>query len=194
MSAKKEMIEFKPDDYVVYPTHGVGKVVSIEESVIAGSKMELIVISFEDERMTLRVPTFKVKTSGIRHLSSRDDLEKALEVLKGRARVRRAMWSRRAQEYEAKIHSGNLVSIAEVVRDLYKGTAITEQSYSERQLFESAYERLSREIAVVYSIPRTEATNCIETSLLKRQQHDGLSENDNHPDHLDMEEECNKAA
>lgn len=159
---------FKPEDYVVYPTHGVGRVISIEENEIAGQRIELIVISFEQEKMILRVPTFKVKSSGMRPLAAKTDLEEALIVLKGRARVKRTMWSRRAQEYEGKINSGSLTSIAEVIRDLYKGASNAEQSYSERQLYEVAYERLSREIAAISNVDRDVASQYIEDYLAKK--------------------------
>jgi CarD family transcriptional regulator len=156
---------FQPDDYVVYPTHGVGKVLSVEESEIAGQKMELLVISFEHEKMTLRVPTYKVETSGMRKVANEQDMELALEVLKGRARVKRVMWSRRAQEYEAKINSGDLCLIAEVVRDLHKGSVNTEQSYSERQLYEIAFERLSRELAIIHNFDKELAGQHIHNYL-----------------------------
>lgn len=161
--------EFKPNDYVVYPTHGVGRIVSIEENEIAGEKIELIVISFEQEKMTLRVPTYKVKSSGMRPLAGNQDVDAALEILKGRAKVRRTMWSRRAQEYETKINSGNLTSLAEVVRDLYKGCHNNEQSYSERQLFEVAYERLVREISAINSVSREEVLALMDECLNKKE-------------------------
>ena len=137
---------FKINDYVVYPTHGVGKVVSVEEQVIAGLDMELYVIEFEKDKMTLKVPTAKAVSTGMRALSEPAIIERAMTTLKGRARVKRAMWSRRAQEYEQKIHSGDLISIAEVVRDLHRNDEQREQSYSERQLYEAALERLTREL------------------------------------------------
>ncbi len=146
---KTKKVEFHPDDYVVYPAHGVGQIVSIEEQEIAGLKLELFVISFEKEKMTLRVPTNKVATVGMRSLSSPELIDKALATLKGKARVKRAMWSRRAQEYEQKINSGDLLAIAEVVRDLHRNDEQREQSYSERQLYEAALDRLTREVAAV---------------------------------------------
>src|SRR6478672_9233004 len=136
--------EFKTNDHVVYPTHGVGKVSGIEEKEVAGVKLELFIIEFEKDKMTLRVPTLKAKTVGMRKLSSPEVVNGALNTLKGRARIKRTMWSRRAQEYEAKIDSGNIVFIAEVVRDLYRSETQPEQSYSERQLYEAALDRLSR--------------------------------------------------
>ncbi|MEO1561900.1 MAG: CarD family transcriptional regulator [Pseudomonadota bacterium] len=138
--------DFKLNEYVVYPTHGVGKIVSIEQQVIAGLDMELYVIEFEKDKMTLKVPTAKALSTGMRSLSEPNTIERALTTLKGRARVKRAMWSRRAQEYEQKIHSGDLISIAEVVRDLHRNDEQREQSYSERQLYEAALERLTREL------------------------------------------------
>ncbi len=147
--SKAKKAEFRPDDHVVYPAHGVGRIVSIEEQEIAGIQMELFVISFEKDKMTLRVPTSKATKIGMRSLSSPDVVSRAMDTLKGKARVKRAMWSRRAQEYEQKIHSGDLISIAEVVRDLYRNDEQREQSYSERQLYEAALERLTREIAAV---------------------------------------------
>lgn len=147
--AKKKNLDFNPDDFVVYPSHGVGKVVSIEEQEIAGIHMELFVIAFEKDKMTLRVPTAKAIAVGMRGLSSPEVVAKCMTTLKGRARVKRAMWSRRAQEYEQKINSGDLIFIAEVVRDLHRNDDQREQSYSERQLYEAALERLTREVAAV---------------------------------------------
>ena len=129
---------FRTNEYIVYPAHGVGRIVSIEEQEIAGAKLELFVINFEKDKMTLRVPTAKLASVGMRKLAEEKIVKKALGTLKGKARVKRTMWSRRAQEYEAKINSGDLVSIAEVVRDLYRSEAQPEQSYSERQLYEAA--------------------------------------------------------
>ncbi len=146
---KSRKFEFHPDDYVVYPAHGVGQIVSIEEQEIAGITLELFVISFEKDKMTLRVPTNKATEIGMRCLSSPDVVSKAMTTLKGKAKVKRAMWSRRAQEYEQKINSGDLIAIAEVVRDLHRADDQREQSYSERQLYEAALERLTREVAAV---------------------------------------------
>src|SRR5471030_319161 len=144
--------EFKTNDHVVYPTHGVGKVSGIEEKEVAGLRLELFIIDFEKDKMTLRVPTAKAKAVGMRKLSSPDIVNNALNTLKGRARIKRTMWSRRAQEYEAKINSGNLVSIAEVVRDLHRAEDQPEQSYSERQIFEGAISRLARELAAMETV------------------------------------------
>lgn len=165
---KNSTLDFKPNDYVVYPTHGVGKVISIEKDEIAGHTVELVVISFEHEKMILRVPTRKIKSSGMRPLATDDRLNEALSVLKGRARVKRTMWSRRAQEYESKINSGDLIALAEVIRDLHKGQDNIDQSYSERQLYEMAYERLLREISIAYNIDKDAAHVRIQGYLLKK--------------------------
>ena len=162
--AKQKMM-FRPGDFVVYPTHGVGQVTRIEIQEIAGHKLKLFVISFENERMTLKVPIAKVVTSGLRKLSSRKVMETAMEKLKGRARVKRTMWSRRAQEYEAKINSGDPLSIAEVVRDLHRKTGQPDQSFSERQIFESARERLAHELAAVEKIDVEAAEEKLEDLL-----------------------------
>jgi CarD family transcriptional regulator len=158
---------FKTNEFVVYPAHGVGQILAIEEQEIAGAKLELFVINFIKDKMTLRVPTAKVANVGMRKLSDPALVKRALETLKGRARVKRTMWSRRAQEYEAKINSGDIVAIAEVVRDLYRSESQPEQSYSERQLYEAALDRLSREIAVVQHVTETEAVKEIESQLAK---------------------------
>ena len=149
-------------DYVVYPTHGVGKVIGFEEQEIAGDKLKLIVIDFNKDRMILRVPVKKAETSGLRRLSSKDEMKIALKTLKGRSRVRRTMWSRRAQEYEAKINSGDPVSIAEVVRDLHRNADQPDQSYSERQIYQAAFERLVRELAAVQDIDEEAASEQLE--------------------------------
>jgi CarD family transcriptional regulator len=158
---------FKTNEFVVYPAHGVGQILAIEEQEIAGAKLELFVINFIKDKMTLRVPTAKIINVGMRKLSEPALVKKALETLKGRARVKRTMWSRRAQEYEAKINSGDIVAIAEVVRDLYRSESQPEQSYSERQLYEAALDRLSREIAAVQHVTETEAVKEIEAQLAK---------------------------
>ncbi len=149
MSKASKNAPFKPNEFVVYPSHGVGKITKIERKEIAGFDMELFVIAFEKDKMTLRVPTEKAIAVGMRGLSSPALIERAMETMKGRARVKRAMWSRRAQEYEQKINSGDLIAIAEVVRDLHRNDEQREQSYSERQLYEAALERLTREVAAV---------------------------------------------
>ena len=158
---------FKTNEFVVYPAHGVGQILAIEEQEIAGARLELFVINFIKDKMTLRVPTAKVANVGMRKLSDPSLVKRALETLKGRARIKRTMWSRRAQEYEAKINSGDIVAIAEVVRDLFRSESQPEQSYSERQLYEAALDRLSREIAVVQHVTETEAVKEIEANLAK---------------------------
>ncbi|WP_082069937.1 CarD family transcriptional regulator [Bradyrhizobium sp. LTSP885] len=167
---------FKANEFVVYPAHGVGQILAIEEQEIAGAKLELFVINFMKDKMTLRVPTAKVANVGMRKLSDPALVKRALETLKGRARVKRTMWSRRAQEYEAKINSGDIVAIAEVVRDLYRSESQPEQSYSERQLYEAALDRLSREIAVVQHSTETEAVKEIESQLAKSPRRGAKSE------------------
>ena len=158
---------FKTNEFIVYPAHGVGQIVSIEEQEVAGARLELFVINFAKDKMTLRVPTSKVTSVGMRKLAEAPMIRRALDTLKGRARIKRTMWSRRAQEYEAKINSGDIVAIAEVVRDLFRSDTQPEQSYSERQLYEAALDRLSREIAAVQRITETEAVKEIEASLAK---------------------------
>ncbi len=158
---------FKTGEYIVYPSHGVGQITSIDEQEVAGFKLELFVITFEKDKMTLRVPTAKVASVGMRKLAEADSVARALTILKGRARVKRTMWSRRAQEYEAKINSGDLIAIAEVVRDLFRADNQPEQSYSERQLYEAALDRMAREIAVVEKLSDSEAVKLIESNLAK---------------------------
>jgi CarD family transcriptional regulator len=160
-------LEFDAGDFVVYPAHGVGRVEGIESHLIAGQEIQLYAITFEKERMTLKVPVAKAKNSGLRRLSTKDRIKVALETLQGRSRVRRTMWSRRAQEYEAKINSGDPVSIAEVVRDLYRGADQSDQSYSERQIYQAALERLARELAAVEKIDELKATERLEQVLKK---------------------------
>jgi CarD family transcriptional regulator len=158
---------FKISEWIVYPAHGVGRIVAIEEQEIAGISLELFVITFEKDKMTLRVPTGKSQSVGMRKLADEATVKKAVDTLRGRARVKRTMWSRRAQEYEAKINSGDLVSIAEVVRDLYRSESQPEQSYSERQLYEAALDRMAREIAVVEKLDERGATQRISEVLAK---------------------------
>ena len=166
--SKSKKSEFSPDEYVVYPAHGVGKIISIEEQEIAGISLELFVISFEKDKMTLRVPTHKATEIGMRPLSSPDVILKAMTTLTGKAKVKRAMWSRRAQEYEQKINSGDLIAIAEVVRDLHRNDDQREQSYSERQLYEAALERLTREVAAVEDGDEAAAVKKVDDVLVSR--------------------------
>jgi CarD family transcriptional regulator len=166
MSTKTDL-EFSIGDHVVYPAHGVGVVKGVERQDVAGTNLELYVITFDHEKMTLRVPTKKATTAGLRALAEGPVVSRALTTLKGRARVKRTMWSRRAQEYEAKINSGDLISIAEVVRDLHRSESQPEQSYSERQLYESALDRMAREVAAIERIDRDAAISLLHKSLLK---------------------------
>jgi CarD family transcriptional regulator len=164
-AAKK--LKFKANEFVVYPAHGVGRIVSVEEQEIAGLKLELYVIDFDKEKMRLRVPTAKCESVGMRKLADKPLIEEALKVLRGRARIKRTMWSRRAQEYEAKINSGDLIAVSEVVRDLYRSDKQPEQSYSERQLYEAALDRMAREIAAVRKVDEPVAVSEIEAVLEK---------------------------
>lgn len=166
-TTKKEALAFKMNEFVVYPAHGVGQITRVETQEVAGTKLELFVISFAKDKMTLRVPTVKAKAIGMRSLSSSDVVENAMTTLRGKARVKRTMWSRRAAEYEAKINSGDLISIAEVVRDLYRGDGQPEQSYSERQLYEAALDRMAREVAAVGNIEEEQAVAQLETVLTR---------------------------
>jgi CarD family transcriptional regulator len=168
-TSKKTIVRqgFKTSEHVVYPAHGVGQIVAIEEQEVAGHKLELFVITFQKDKMTLRVPTAKIASVGMRKLSEREIVTRAMDTLKGRARIKRTMWSRRAQEYDAKINSGDLVAIAEVVRDLHRSDAQPEQSYSERQLYEAALDRMARELAAVEDLTEIESIKKIEEILSK---------------------------
>ncbi len=184
---------FKTNEYIVYPAHGVGQIVAIEEQEVAGFKLELFVITFEKDKMTLRVPTAKAAAVGMRKLAEDNIVTKALDTITGRARIKRTMWSRRAQEYEAKINSGDLIAIAEVVRDLHRSEAQPEQSYSERQLYEAALDRMAREVAAVNRVSETEALKLIETQLAKSPKRAKPGEADAAAD-VDVEDEQEEAA
>ena len=179
---------FKTGESVVYPTHGVGRITAIEEQEVAGFKLELFVIFFEKDKMTLRVPTAKAAAVGMRKLSESALVTKALETVSGRARIKRTMWSRRAQEYEAKINSGDIIQIAEVVRDLYRSEAQPEQSYSERQLYEAALDRLVREVAAVNASHESDAMKLIEAQLAKAPKRGKVAEAEVDADDVDQEE------
>ena len=161
--SKKE--EFLPEQYVVYPSHGIGQILEIEKKEIAGQMLTMYVIEFEKEKMILRVPIEKTKEIGVRKVSSKNQLKEIFEILTGKAKIRRTMWSRRAQEYEAKINSGDIKLLTEVVRDLFRSDSQPEQSYSERQLYEAARERLSREVAVIEKTDEQKAIEKMETIL-----------------------------
>lgn len=165
VAKKPEKLDFVAGDFVVYPAHGVGQVEGVEVQMIAGMEITLYTICFEKDRMRLKLPVTKVKASGLRKLSSKDRLKDALATLQGRSQVRRVMWSRRAQEYEAKINSGDPVSIAEVLRDLKKETDQGEQSYSERQIYQAALARLAREVAAIEKIDEKKAAEKLEAVL-----------------------------
>ena len=161
--SKKE--EFLPEQYVVYPSHGIGQILEIEKKEIAGQILTMYVIEFEKEKMILRVPIEKTKEIGVRKVSTKNQLKEIYEILTGKAKIRRTMWSRRAQEYEAKINSGDIKLLTEVVRDLFRSDSQPEQSYSERQLYEAARERLSREVAVIEKTDEQKAIEKMETIL-----------------------------
>lgn len=162
-----DKVEFKVGDLVVYPAHGVGEIESIETQTIAGMEMTLYGIHFKEDRLKMKLPLAKAKTAGLRKLCSQDRLETALETLTGKAKVKKTMWSRRAQEYEAKINSGDPVSIAEVLRDLRRANDDSEQSYSERQIYQSALQRLAREVAAVRRIDEEKASKQLTDVLRK---------------------------
>jgi len=165
VKAKKVQLDYSVGDHIVYPSHGVGEITSIQNYEIAEEKLEMYNVIFEKEKMTLKIPTKKAKEIGLRKVSSKNNMKKALEILNGKAKIRRTMWSRRAQEYEAKINSGSLNELTEVVRDLFRNSSQPEQSYSERQLYESARDRLAREVAVVEKTNDEKAVEKIEIIL-----------------------------
>ena len=156
---------FAVGDHVVYPAHGVGRITGIDERAVGDQTLQMFVVAFEKDKMTLLVPTGKVDSAGMRRLSSRETMDAAISALRGRARTRRVMWSRRAQEYEAKLNSGDPVSIAEVVRDLHRNVGQPDQSYSERQMYEAALDRLAREFAAVENTDTEQAANKLEDVL-----------------------------
>ena len=169
-------LSFKVNELVVYPAHGVGRISQIEEQEIAGARLELYIVDFEKEKLRLKVPTSRAEQKGMRRLSDKTQIESALKTLRGRARIKRTMWSRRAQEYDAKINSGDIMAVAEVVRDLYRSERQPEQSYSERQLFEQALDRMAREIAAVKKIDDDQAVKELEDYLAKNAKRPGPGE------------------
>ena len=179
---------FKTGEFIVYPAHGVGQIVAIDEQEVAGFRLELFVISFAKDKMTLKVPVPKVVSVGMRKLAEPAMIKRAMDTLAGRARVKRTMWSRRAQEYEAKINSGDLVSVCEVVRDLYRSDTQPEQSYSERQLYEAALDRVGREFAAVDKLTDSEALKVIEAQLQKGPKRGVKVEAEAEPEVADVEE------
>ncbi len=160
-------VAFKVGELVVYPAHGVGKISNIEEQEIAGIKLELYIVDFEKEKLRLKVPTNRAEQKGMRHLADRSLIEQAMKVIRGRARIKRTMWSRRAQEYDAKINSGDMIAVAEVIRDLYRSERQPEQSYSERQLFEQALARFARELAAVRKVDEDQCIKELEDFLAR---------------------------
>ncbi len=158
---------FKIGELVVYPAHGVGKISNIEEQEIAGIKLELYIVDFEKEKLRLKVPTNRAEQKGMRHLADRTMIEQAMKVIRGRARIKRTMWSRRAQEYDAKINSGDMIAVSEVIRDLYRSDRQPEQSYSERQLFEQALARFARELAAVRKVDEDQCVKELEDYLAR---------------------------
>ncbi len=179
---------FRVNEFIVYPAHGVGQITEIAEQEIANTVIEMYVINFEKEKLVLRVPLEKAKENGMRKLADKDMMDGTMRTLKGRARIRRAMWSRRAQDYEAKINSGNILAIAEVVRDLYRNETQQEQSYSERQLYEAAIERLAREVAAVEKTTEEEAKDKLEAILHKATSKSGKNATDTPPESDDSED------
>ena len=167
MAKKLPTVSFNSGEYVVYPSHGVGKISDISKQNIAGTELELLVVNFDRDKMTLRIPLAKVASVGLRKISEPSTINTALETLKGKAKVRKLMWSRRAQEYENKINSGNPVAVAEVVRDLYRRENLAEQSYSERQIYEQAFERLASEVAVCENTSIEDANKKLLSILAK---------------------------
>lgn len=162
--ANNNVVNFKKGEYVVYAHHGVGQIEGTEVNQIGGSEVKLYSINFEHNRMRVKVPVTSAQNSGLRKLSTKDRLEEAMTTLKGRARTRRTMWSRRAAEYETKINSGDPVAIAEVLRDL-KRSNDDEKSYSERQIYQAALERLAREVAIVDKLTEDQAAEKLEVIM-----------------------------
>ena len=158
---------FKIGELVVYPAHGVGKITNVEEQEIAGIKLELYIVDFEKEKLRLKVPTNRAEQKGMRRLADRTLIEQAMKVIRGRARIKRTMWSRRAQEYDAKINSGDMIAVSEVIRDLYRSDRQPEQSYSERQLFEQALARFARELAAVRKVDEDQCIKELEDFLAR---------------------------
>jgi CarD family transcriptional regulator len=164
----KQGYGFRVNEFIVYPAHGVGQILAIEEQEIAGAKLELFVIRFIKDKMTLRVPAKKVANVGMRKLSDPATIHQVHRTLIQPSHMAKGSWSRRAQEYEAKINSGNIIAIAEVMRDLYRPAVDAGQSYSERQLYAAARDRLAREVATVQHITDEEAVKELESLVIAR--------------------------
>ena len=165
---KKKNKLFKIGETVVYPKHGVGEIVKIESMEVAGIKTKFYVVKMEQARLTIRVPLEKKNFVGLRKISSKRIIDNIFNVLKLKPKIRRIMWSRRAQEYDSKIYSGDPIKIAEVIRDLFRKNSQPEQSYSERQMFQVALERLAREVAAVEKTDYFQATEKIEKTLYSK--------------------------
>ena len=162
----KKNAQFKIGETVVYPKHGVGEVVKIETMEVASIKTNFYVVKMEQSKLTIRVPTDKLEQVGLRKISSKKTIEDVFDILKLKPKIRRIMWSRRAQEYEAKISSGKIYELAEVVRDLNKGDDLmVDQSYSERQLFEKAYERILSEFKIILNISLEDTQKKLDKAL-----------------------------
>jgi len=168
MVKKKNNKEFNIGEIVVYPKHGVGEIVKIESMEVAGIKTKFYVVKMEQARLTIRVPLEKKNFVGLRKISSKKIIDDIFNVLKLKPKIRRIMWSRRAQEYDSKIYSGDPIKIAEVIRDLFRKNSQPEQSYSERQMFQVALERLAREVAAVEKTDYFQATEKIENTLYNK--------------------------
>jgi CarD family transcriptional regulator len=169
---------FKIGELIVYPAHGVGKITNVEEQEIAGVKLELYIVDFEKEKLRLKVPTNRAEQKGMRHLADRALIEQAMKVIRGRARIKRVMWSRRAQEYDAKINSGDMIAVSEVIRDLYRSERQPEQSYSERQLFEQALGRFARELAAIRKMDEDQCIKELEDYLARNAKRAGAEKSE----------------
>ena len=162
---KRERVGFREEDFIIYPAHGVGQILSVDEQTVADARLEFFVIYFAKPKLTVRVPTGKVASVGMRHPSDKALIHSVKRLLSETPRKSRGTWARLALEYEGKIHSGDVVAIAEVVRDLYRPGIESGQSFSERQLYETALDRLSAEVALVEAISKEQAVAEVESSL-----------------------------
>ena len=158
---------FSEGDWIVYPKHGLGKTLGFEKQVLSEAEVEFIIVYFENEKMTLRIPVNKIHELGLRAVSAEADMQAALSALRGKIKIKRTMWAKREKDYKDKLNKGDLVSTAEVIRDLYRGEDDPEQSYSERQLYEKALNRFTRELVVIKNIDLSEAEKKVEENLKK---------------------------